>query len=130
MQKTFTLAILLVLVFTSCSKTNDLASQLTGKWNMVRVVINGESADQMLNPDGNRWLAFQPTGNFTSGSGKERENGGTYELDPTKAEVFLDSDAGEGDDSRWQVSFSGDTLFMRGVGTARQESSLVTLLKE
>jgi hypothetical protein len=96
---------------------------------MVGVKIYEQDAAPQLNPTGDRWLDFAGDGTFTSGSGDTKENGGTYTYEPASGAVSLDSDAGPGDDSNWTISIRGDTLSMRGVGTQRQESSEVLLVR-
>ncbi|MEM6768991.1 MAG: hypothetical protein AAF597_00280 [Bacteroidota bacterium] len=108
---------------------SSLRQQLSGKWNMVGVRIYEQDASSQLNPAGDRWLSFATAGTFSSGSGEQQENAGTFKLDETTTLLSLDSDAGPGDDSDWKVTIRNDTLFMRGVGTERQESSEVVLVR-
>ena len=96
---------------------------------MESVTIEGQDRGLDLNPENNRWLSFDLKGQFTSGSGSEQENGGTYQLDPNTATIELDSDAGEGDDSNWRIEIEEDVMIMRGIGTPRQESSVVRLVR-
>ncbi|MEM7574421.1 MAG: lipocalin family protein [Bacteroidota bacterium] len=125
MRATFVLGILLLV---SCG-TSDLNQQLAGKWIMVSVTIEGQDRSLDLNPENNRWLSFDLDGQFTSGSGTEQENAGTYQLDFVTATLELDSDAGEGDDSNWHIEIEEDVMIMRGIGTPRQESSVVRLIR-
>ncbi|MTB53603.1 hypothetical protein [Lewinella sp. W8] len=113
----------------SCAPAPTTADALLGRWNMIGVKIYEEDVAPQLNPAGDRWLDFAADGTFSSGSGELRENGGTYTYRPETGAVSLDSDAGVGDDSNWTVTFRGDTLLMRGVGTERQENSEVILVR-
>jgi len=123
-----TTCLLLLTMLASCeANPQQLDDQLAGKWDMVRVTIFNNDVAETLNPGGDRWLSFAGDGTFSSGSGEQRENGGTYALDENS--VHLDSDAGPGDDSSWAVSFHGDTLRMRGIGTERQENSVVEFVR-
>lgn len=96
---------------------------------MIGVKIYEEDASPILNPAGDRWLSFTTDGTFTSGSGGEQENAGTYSFDEDARALALNSDAGPGDDSNWTITIRQDTLLMRGVGTPRQESSEVVLVR-
>jgi len=113
-------------VFTCSSKSPE---SINGKWNMIAVRIYNSDASPELNPMQNRWISFQDDNTFASGSGETQENAGTYQFNLSDHGLHLDSDAGPGDDSSWRLSFRGDTLLMRGVGTERQEASEVIMLR-
>jgi hypothetical protein len=113
----------------SCAPAPSNSDALLGKWNMIGVKIYEQDAAPQLNPTGDRWLDFTADGTFSSGSGSAVENGGTYTFRPETGALSLDSDAGPGDDSTWNVTFRSDTLFMRGVGTPRQENSEVLMVR-
>lgn len=129
MRYTFMIAALVTCLL-GCNNEPSLSEQLGGKWLMQTVSINGENRAGQLNPTGDRWIDFQANGTFNSGSGDSRENGGTYTLDETSGRLELDSDAGPGDDSNWHISFSKDSMYMRGIGTDRQENSLVAFTRQ
>ncbi len=112
----------------ACAPATEKASSIIGKWDMTAVRIYNEDASPQLNPMQDRWISFAEDGTFASGSGDAQENAGTYTLRPTDKDLHLDSDAGPGDDSDWRLTFSGDTLLMRGVGTERQAASEVVLV--
>lgn len=128
MLRLFSLAVILA-VLTACAPTANLKDQISGKWDMIGVRIFNEDASPMLNPMNNRWISFASNGSFASGSGDKQENAGSYTLNEVEARLDLDSDAGPGDDSSWQLIFQNDTLLMRGIGTERQESSEVVLVR-
>ncbi|MEM1358952.1 MAG: hypothetical protein AAGF89_12175, partial [Bacteroidota bacterium] len=71
----------------------------------------------------------QADGKFTSGEGDKQENAGTYTFKEADKSLHLDSDAGPGDDSNWQLIFRPDTLLMRGIGTERQQRSEVIMVR-
>lgn len=119
---------LLPLLFFAFACSSKSPGPITGKWDMIAIRIYNEDASPELNPMNDRWISFAEGGTFTSGSGDEQENAGTYQFDLTDNDLHLDSDAGPGDDSDWQLTFRGDTLLMRGVGTARQEASEVVMV--
>lgn len=52
-------------------------------------------------------------GTFKSG-GHFGENTGRWSIDPETGELFIDSDAGENDDSYWFVSFKDDVMIWTG----------------
>lgn len=121
--------LLFVLAILGCGE-KGLEQQISGRWFMESVTIAGEDRSSDLNPAGNRWLSFEANGQFSSGSAALQENAGTYQLDPKTSLLQMDSDAGPGDDSNWTIEVAEDTLIMRGVGTARQEASVVRLVRE
>ncbi|MEM9930402.1 MAG: hypothetical protein AAF840_11330 [Bacteroidota bacterium] len=123
------LAFSFLLLF-ACSPQLKLQNQLSGKWDMVGIQIYNEDASPQLNPMHNRWISFDPSGSFASGSGDQQENAGSYVLNQPEARLDLDSDAGPGDDSSWRLTFRNDSLLMRGIGTDRQENSELILVRQ
>lgn len=102
-----------------------ISEKIIGKWKMEQVLEGDQDISKDLNPDNDRWIAFKPNGTFASGGGPYGGNTGKYSIDDETETIFLDSDAGEDDDSKWTVTFEGDKLVMSGVGTERQGKTKV-----
>ena len=104
----------------SCSSENSFNEKISGKWKMVKVLELSEDVTASHNPGNNRWISFKANadipfkGNFKSGTGEERENTGKWFYNDKKKEFFLDSDAGEEDDSYWEVLFNADSMYWKG----------------
>ena len=115
------LTLLFILSFAvSCSRETSFSEKISGKWKMVKVLELNDDVTENHNPGNNRWISFKANpdtsfqGTFESGTGEERENTGKWFYDEKLNEFFLDSDAGEEDDSYWQVSFNADTMCWKG----------------
>ena len=111
---------LLLLMF--CSQKAELDKDILGKWEMKDLMILGADRTKDLNPNMDRWIEFKEDFTFESG-GSLGANTGSYQLAGNN--LLLDSDAGEGDDSEWRITFRNDSLIMAGIGTERQESSII-----
>ena len=104
----------------SCSSSSNFGKKITGKWFMIKVLELSEDVTANHNPKNNRWISFKVDhevpykGSFESGAGEERENSGKWFYDEKTKEFFLDSDAGENDDSYWEVSFYADSMCWKG----------------
>lgn len=92
---------------------------------MVTVLEGNQDITPIHNPDNDRWIEFRKDGTFSSGGGPQGANSGSYQVDNHANTLFLDSDAGDGDDSNWQLQFRDHLLYMRGIGTNRQEMTTV-----
>ena len=117
----FILILLVIVVLSfSCSSENSFSEKISGKWKMVKVLELNEDVTENHNPGNNRWISFKADpdfpagGTFESAAGEERENTGKWSFSEKDNELFLDSDAGEDDDSYWEVSFNADSMFWRG----------------
>ena len=118
----------LILFFGSLCNVQDSEDPsiwIIGKWKMVTVFEGNQDITPMMNPEDDRWIEFKPDGNFQSGGGPHGLNGGSFHVDSQAATLHLDSDAGDGDDSNWHIQFREDLLYMRGIGTNRQEMTTV-----
>ncbi len=89
---------------------------------MQDVIIFNEDRTSDLNPYNDRWIIFNEDLSFTSGGSLGRNTGAFSVNDGI---LTLDSDAGSGDDSEWQIQIMNDSLIMQGVGSERQESSYI-----
>ena len=121
-MKNYVLTTILIIVpFTiiySQSDENTLSKKIIGKWIMTKVMEMSKDVTEQHNPERNRWICFMPDsievikGTFESGRGDSTENKGKWVLN--KDEIFIDSDAGEDDDSYWEVTFKDDKMFWKG----------------
>jgi len=114
----FTTVALLVL-FTSCQagekhEAGDLASAIVGRWAMEQVYDSGRDVTEQHDPSDNRWIEFTDEGSFISDGDPHGRNTGRWMLDKETQELYLDSDAGEGDDSYWIVSIAEDEMRWKG----------------
>lgn len=74
------------------------------------------------NPNGNRWIHFKKDGTFESGGNPNQSNTGKYRIDSKGASLFIDSDAGDWDDSNWIISFEDRYMIFRGIGSDYAEA--------
>jgi len=92
-------------------------NKLIGKWMMHEVIQNDQDVTGEHNPHSERYMVFNEDGTFLSGGRPYGKNTGKFKYNKDKRSLFLDSDAGKEDDSRWKVNFRGDTMYWQGVGT-------------
>jgi hypothetical protein len=111
--------------FVAADNSTTPSSWIIGKWKMVTVLEGNQDISPVLNPDNDRWIEFKPDGSFASGGGPHGSNAGSYQIDDQENTLHLDSDAGEDDDSNWRLQFREDLLYMRGIGSNRQEMTTV-----
>jgi hypothetical protein len=108
------------IVALSCSRQNNFSEKISGKWIMVKVLELSEDVTENHNPGRNRWISFNAdkdkpgSGSFESGTGGKMQNTGKWFFNENEKEFFLDSDAGEEDDSYWEVSFNSDSMHWKG----------------
>lgn len=103
--------------------------ELLATWKMVKVVEKGNDITTKLNPNNDRWITFKEDLHFESGGTPYGSNTGTFTLDQEKGILSLFSNAGEGDNSQWQIRIAQDSMVWKGIGTERQENTLVYYLK-
>lgn len=113
----------------SINSNSNLKNDLTSKWMMHQVWEGEQNVTEQHNPNHDRYIWFRTDGTFESGGTPYGTNTGKYNLDAEAGTIFLDSDAGEGDDSEWRLSIKGEKLTMRGIGTPRQESFQLVFIK-
>ena len=87
---------------------------LIGRWNMAQVFDGVQDVTNQHNPASNRWVEFKSDGSFVSDGDPHGRNTGHWTYDPETRELFLDSDAGEDDDSYWTVSIQGSEMEWQG----------------
>ena len=117
--------LLFAIVFLSFSTIKKPSKELIGKWEIEQVKEHDNDITKDLNPNNDRWIEFYDNGTFESGGTPFGKNSGTFQIDDTAGTLFLDSDAGEDDDSNWRISFKKGRMIWNGIGTERQENTFV-----
>ena len=116
-MRSFLLPFVSILFLTSCQNNKNL----TGTWDMFKVYRDGQDVTERHNPDGERFIQFKEN-QFETGGKPYGTNTGSYTFDSAIDTLYLDSDTGPEDDSRWKVEISGDTMHWKGFGTEWAES--------
>ncbi|MBX2819206.1 MAG: hypothetical protein KTR29_05965 [Rhodothermaceae bacterium] len=98
----------------SPSTDTELNSELIGMWVMGSVYQDTLDVTDEHNPALNRWIAFSEEGTFESGGAPYGYNSGKWGYTSESNELFLDSDAGEGDDSYWIIINSDTSMEWQG----------------
>ncbi len=112
-------------VYAFNNKSTNPSIWIVGKWKMVTVLEGNQDVTPLMNPQDDRWIEFKSDGSFQSDGGSHGVNTGTYQIDNLEKTLHLDSDSGEDDDSNWRLQFREDLLYMRGIGSQRQEMTTV-----
>jgi len=107
--------IILLIAAVGCSKNESPV--IEGTWEMHSVIQNGLDVTTEHNPQSDRYISFGPDDSFESGGSPYGSNTGRYTFDHNSSTLFLDSDAGEQDDSRWRISYRSDTMHWSGLGS-------------
>ncbi len=92
-----------------------------GRWELEKIFQQGNDVTKQHDPKDNRYIHFTDEGRFESGGDPVGQNSGSWSLLPDTEELFIDSDAGEDDDSYWKVTISQERMSWqgtRGFGTA------------
>ena len=118
----FFLFAVLLLAFSTIKKPSK---ELIGKWKIEQVTEHGNDITMDLNPNSDRWIQFHKAGTFESGGTPFGKNTGSFTIDDAAGTLFLDSDAGEDDDSNWKISFEKGRMIWNGIGSERQENTFV-----
>ncbi len=95
---------------------------ITGTWELHKVIQYGREVTPQHNPYKERYLILREDNTFESGGRPYGKNTGTYTFDTSDRILFMDSDAGPEDDSKWLVDMRGDTMYWKGIGTEWAES--------
>ena len=112
------IALVTLTFFTFCSKDKSLAGRIIGTWKMSKVLELSENVTEQHNPDNNRWIRFmidpeiENGGIFESGRDNKTENTGKWFIN--QVELFIDSDAGDDDDSYWQIVINENKMHWKG----------------
>ncbi|MEM1122334.1 MAG: DUF5004 domain-containing protein [Bacteroidota bacterium] len=114
-----TLFILLLSILSACSTT--IPKQLNGTWQMTTVYDNSSDVTAQHNPQKNRWITFYKDGSFRSGGQPYGENGGQWTYNTQNNILYLDSDAGEGDDSYWLLNINKKSMDWAGTKSSFTE---------
>jgi hypothetical protein len=106
----------MLLALSSCTASRStLDERIIGRWDMERIVedqTNDVTAEH--DPSDNRYMQFFEGGTFESDGDPHGKNTGRWLIDAETAVLFIDSDAGEDDDSYWIVSIPGDSMHWQG----------------
>ena len=109
------------LIYSACAPPEEQGTlanahpeALQGTWLMGTVFEDTSNVTDFHNPGLNRWISLQDEGVFESGGTPYGYNSGQWAFDSTSHELYLDSDAGEEDDSYWIVSINADTMRWQG----------------
>ncbi|MCT4622754.1 MAG: DUF4923 family protein [Schleiferiaceae bacterium] len=108
---------LVAITFLLASCTSRSENGISGKWMMYKVVQSGQDVTEQHDPHNERYISFNADSTFKSGGRPFGENTGKYSFNTDNKQLFLDSDAGENDDSYWNVTFKGDTMHWQGFGS-------------
>ena len=114
--------------WTSCAA--PISKQLTGTWAMEKVYDNATDVTAEHNPKNDRWIRFAKDGSFKSGGTPTGENGGQWIYMDAHNQLFLDSDAGEGDDSYWLLQIDKDSMNWAGVRSSFTERFKLTFSRK
>ncbi len=99
----------------ACNPASDtIGHQIQGRWNMTTILMDQADVTSEHNPANNRYIIFNTDHTFESGGDPAGKNTGKWEFDESSRTLFLDSDAGEEDDSYWIVSINGDLMHWQG----------------
>ena len=107
--------VLLSMLLAGCASIPE--NTMVGTWSMHKVLQDGQDVTSEHDPYHERFLVLNPDSSFESGGRPFGENSGSYLYNPIEHTLYLDSDAGPEDDSRWKVSISGDTMHWQGYGS-------------
>lgn len=107
--------LLIAVLFTGCTVNNE--NDITGTWLMSKVVQDGQDVTSDHDPYDERYILIKEDSTFESGGRPYGKNTGKYAFNSEDSTLFLDSDAGEDDDSQWKVTIEGDTMHWQGYGS-------------
>jgi len=108
------ISLICILFIPSCGSGDTLQEQIVGSWDMKQVFRNGEDVTEEHDPKNTRSITFNVDGTFMSAGFPVGTNTGKWSLDPETKELFIDSDAGEDDDSFWIVSIDDERMTWNG----------------
>ena len=114
--------ILTIIAISACTPTSDEpADGIIGRWKIDKMQQGENDLGPVLNPNNDRWIQFNDKGTYESGGTPFGPNSGIFTLEDAK--LYLDSDAGEADDSYWLVSYENGNLIL---SSNEQEQKVVT----
>jgi hypothetical protein len=110
----------------ACQTTQTpLDDRLMGTWTMDRILEDGRDVTAQHDPANNRWIRFYADHTFESGGDPYGANEGQWALDDTT--LFLDSAAGDSDDSYWIVQVEDDVMRWSGARSDFTERFVIWL---
>ena len=113
---------LILIAFSACTPTTDEpADGIIGRWKIEKMNQGENDLGPVLNPNSDRWIQFNDKGTYESGGTPFGPNSGIFTFEDTR--LYLDSDAGEADDSYWLVSYENGNLIL---SSNEQEQKVVT----
>lgn len=112
MRNLFILYLLLLLILTSCQPETSVFDRLIGEWKMEKIIQDSSDVTEEHNPFNERTLIFNSDSTFVSDGRPYGKNTGRWNIDESSGELFLDSDAGEGDDSYWLVELENENKML------------------
>jgi hypothetical protein len=111
----------------ACRPTSDSPTDLlVNHWDMDQIIHNGQDATQEHDPEDNRWIELYDDGTYTSDGDPYGRNTGKWTLNEETMELYLDSDAGEGDDSYWIVEVAEDSVRLSGARSEFTKAFVMT----
>jgi len=97
---------------------------------MHEVLQEGKDVSEEHNPYNERYLVLRSDSTFETGGRPFGKNTGKYHYHSEDQILFLDSDAGPEDDSRWKVTLRRDTMHWEGVGSEWAEDFEIIQIRE
>lgn len=123
------LVLLLLGTVAACQSTQvPLDDRLVGTWTMDRILEDGEDVTAQHDPSDNRWIRFYANNTFESDGDPYGPNDGQWALDDST--LFLDSAAGDGDDSYWIVQVEDDVMRWQGTRSEFTQRFAIWLSRE
>ncbi|MCB2203573.1 DUF5004 domain-containing protein [bacterium] len=117
--------IALLLLLSACGAEAPLKERIVGSWDMTQVLHNGKDVTAEHDPKNTRSITFHDDGTFMSEGFPVGTNTGKWSIAPKTKELFIDSDAGEGDDSYWFVDLEGNRMVWEGARGYATEFTLI-----
>lgn len=121
------LAAAALLALAACAAPDD---PRVGRWDLHQVRQAGADVTAEHDPQDERFIELLPDGRFQSGGAPHGPNTGRWSVDAETGELWIDSDAGESDDSYWMPTLHGDTMVWRGTRGFGQQFTLVHVRAE
>ena len=105
----------LVSVAGCTASSHALTDRMMGRWVIEKIWKDRtEDVTEEHNPQGNRYFILNKDGSFESGGDPYGKNTGEWTFDTSTKTLYIDSDAGEDDDSYWIVSLNGEQMHWQG----------------
>ena len=118
----------LFLLMIACNP--KVSQKISGTWQMQKVYDNSSDVTEEHNPARDRWITFLSDGSFQSGGEPYGNNGGKWTYDDETNVLYLDSDAGEGDDSYWNLKLNQQEMVWSGTKSSFTSRFRISFTKE